>query len=567
LDLTVEERTGEMTVWDRKRNHRLMIVPGSALFSPVLNGSPVGLQRAGIERKPGRLTFRFRSSALDRCEVEWRVVEDHIEISSRFTATADCELNRLDLLPAGTALNLYDVVNFRNRLYTTNTWQELNLGGPKGCETDTYSTDWQFTPHPTMFILRKHDDHLFFGALDLPKAFGMYFKAAEYRVQHWYLDCGQVGFGLKLRKGERFASPRFCLFLDRGRSVHETVVRWTELLIKQGLIPDPKRKRRHAWHTENLYCTWTDQCARAQRHPPPELKDQVAGVGEMERTLDQNFVREALSTIRREKLPFRSFLLDSGWQVARGQWEPDPRRFPDLRQVVDEIHAAGLKAIAWWAWPEIAEGAKVDPAYLIAGGKRNRHGSRMWDYSNLKTQREYLEPLFHRLMSADPGCYDLDGLKTDFTADKVHADMPVRDPAWHGEENYFHRLYEMFHGLMRRHKPDACHIGCAGHPYLAEFIEVNRTFDVFGADFHEHLGRGLMLQATTPGCPVALDFHNYIENWDAYFALGRRQGWSTEVGSILSMQRDMFAPWEAADQAMYALLRRELKRSGSRKRT
>lgn len=560
LAITVEEKPAEMTIWDRKRKHRLVIVPGSALFRPTLDGSPVDLQPAGIDRNPERLTFRFRSPALDRCELELKAVEHRVEICSRFTAMADCELNRLDLFPTGTALNLYDVVNFRNRLYTPNTWPELNLGG-KGCETDTYSTDWQFAPHPTMFILRKAKDHLFFGALELPKAFGMYFKAAEYRVQHWYLDCGAVGFGLKLRKGETFVSPRFCMFLDRGRSVHETVVRWTDLLIEQGLIPDPKRKTRYAWHTGNLYCTWPDQCARAQLHPPPELKDHMLGIDAMAKILDENFVREGLATIQRERLPFRIFLLDCGWQVEWGQWEADPRRFPDLRKLVDEIHAAGLKAMAWWAWPEIADSAEVNPAYLIAGGKRNRHGRRMFDFSNPKTQSEYLEPLFHRLMSADPGCYDLDGLKTDFIADKVHADMPVHDPAWHGEENYFHRFYGMFHALMRRHKADACHIGCAGHPYLAEFTEINRTFDVFGADFQEHLTRGLMLQATAPGCPVSLDFHNYLENWDAYFALARKLGWPTEVGNILAMQRDLFTSWQPADKSLYAFLRKNLPQS------
>ena len=163
----------------------------------------------------------------------------------------------------------------------------------------------------------------------------------------------------------------------------------------------------------------------------------------------------------------------------------------------------------------------------------------MWDFSNLRTQREYLEPLFHRLLSSDAGCYDFDGLKTDFMADKVHADMPVHDPTWRGEENYIYRLCKLFHALMPRHKPDACHLGCAGHPYLAEFMEINRTYDVAGSDVREHEQRGLMLEATVPGCPCRWIFDRFRRTFlDDYFETARRRGWAVELGNILMMRRD-----------------------------
>ncbi len=550
LALTIDPDRPELTLWDRGRNQRLLFAPDFALFCPVVDGSPVRPRLVDTVSQPDNVTLKFDAPPLVDFQVHVKRAADHLEISSRFGVAADCELNRLELFPGGTGLNLHDVVNFRNRHHTPNTWAELNLGG-EGFETDTYSGDWQFAPHPTLFILRKSDIQLFFGALDLPTSFGMFLKVKENRVAHWYLDYGPEGFGQLLKGGETFTSPRFCLFVDHDKTVYETLDRYNDLLIREGLIPDPHEKRRHAWHTELSYVTWIDQCKAAAER----------GI-DCPGRLDEGCVREALSVIRRERLPFRLFCLDDGWHVSRGQWEPHPRRFPDLRKVVDEIHAQNMKGIVWWNWAELYDDAEADPAHLIGGGKRNRHGRRMRDYSHPATQ-EYLDALFHKLFSPDPGCYDLDGIKSDFLADKVHADMPVHDPNWRGEENYFLQVYKLFYGLMRKYKPDACHVGCAGHPFLAEFIDINRTYDVFSSNPEEHVTRALMLRHTTPGCPVAFDFHMYLENRDAYFRAARDNGCSVQIGNLLGMRQDFAAPWEAADEAYYEMLRRELTQSSS----
>ena len=192
---------------------------------------------------------------------------------------------------------------------------------------------------------------------------------------------------------------------------------------------------------------------------------------------------------------------------------------------------------------------------VVGWGRQVR---RMRDYSHPKTQKEYLEPLFYRLFSSDWGCYDLGGVKTDFQADKVHPDMPLYDPQWRGEENYIYRVHELFYRLMWRFKPDACHIGCAGHPWLAEFIDVNRTYDVHGSDVREHTQRAHMLRATAPRCPVAFDLTGFAETLQEYFAAARRAGAAVEVGNMLFMRQDFLAPPRPVGAAYYRLLRREL---------
>lgn len=538
--LTYVRESGDLetTLWDEKQKQRLIIFDSSAAFRPIIN------EQAGSE-------------LIRDWKVSWRTVHGYLEVTSEFTAAEDCELNRLDLFPPGTALNLYDAVNFRNRHFTPRTWPELNLGG--SFETTTYSTDWQFAPHPSMMLLRKGDVTLLVGALDLPEgAFGLELKVEKYRVVHWHLNYGPEGQGKRLRAGETFRAPRFALFLDQGRTVYETVTRYSQLLIQMGAIPDPTKKERHMWHTEPLYCTWIDQCALSQAEIAAELNEQEVGAKTATSILNENLVRHAINVIQKEKLPFRTILLDEGWQIARGQWEPHPERFPRLRRLVDEIHAAGMKAIVWWAWPEIADDSVVDSRFLTGCGLRNRHKRHTWDFSNPVTRKEYLEPLFRRLFSSEPDCYNLDGIKTDFTADKIHPEMPLSDENWRGEENYFVRLYRYFYELMRRFKPDACHIGCAGHPWLAEFIDINRTFDVASSDWREHEERAKMLAATTPDCSVTYDFHNFLENLDAWFASAARNGSPVQIGNLLMTKRDKFSEWEPASPDYYEHLRSKL---------
>jgi hypothetical protein len=557
LKIELNHNSGAITLWNEKTGQRLMIIDDPALFCPALDGERVRAQMDKTEETDNRILFRFKADGLRDFTVKFEASDDTLEISSSFAPERDCELNRLDLFPEGTMLNMYDVVNFRNRHHTPHIWPELNLGG-KGFETETYSTDWQFAPHPTMFILRKDDISLFVGALDLPKAFGMYLKVEDYKVKHWYLDYGQTGFGQKLKAGETFQSPKFAVFLDHGKSVYETIDRYLDVLVRNKSIPDPRTKKTYPWHTENLYCTWLDQCFRSKAARQAELSEQDAMATTAINVMNESLVREALAVIKREELPFRTFLLDDGWQITRGQWEAHPERFPDLRGVIDEIHDAGMKVILWWGWPDIYDDAEVTPEFLIDGGRRNRHGRRMWDFSNPRTQQEYLEPLLRKFFSSEPDCYDADGIKTDFMADKVHADMPLHDPQWRGEENYFYRLCERIHKTMKKYKPDACHIGCAGHPWLSRFMDVNRTYDVASSDAREHLNRGLMLRSTAPATQVAFDLHGYIENCEKYLELARENGFAVEIGNILMTQQDRFSDYQPADESYYDLLRKNL---------
>ncbi|MEI8195798.1 MAG: TIM-barrel domain-containing protein [Phycisphaerae bacterium] len=560
LLMDYDRTNGQLTFHDSRSGQRLLIVPDAALFRPAFHGQAADAKTRNVGIRDDRVSISFESPTLKSFHVELKIAGDTIDLSARLVPAQDVVLESLELFPAETMVNMYDLVNFRNRHHTPATWPELPFGG-KGFETNTSSEDWQFAPHPTMFVLRKGELNLLFGALDLPiSTFGMYLGVKDYRVRHWLLSYGGAGNGLTLKQGETFRPPAFRLLLERNRSVHETIRRYSRSLSAEGFVAaDPKKRKKYSWHTEPVYCTWNDQCVKAEVKVAADLQEQAANQ-DMSATaqLDEGLVRQALAVIKQARLPFKTIIIDDGWAVTRGQWQPHPHRFPNMRRLVDEIHALGMKVVLWWAWPEIKDQAQVDERYLIAGGKRNRHGCRMWDFSNPVTQKEYLAPLFRTFFSSAPGCLDIDGIKTDFMADKVHADMPLHDPRWRGEENYFVKLYALVSKLMRRYKPDAIHHAYAGHPHLAGLFDVNRTADIASSDIQEHINRALMLAATCPGVPIAYDFHNYKENFDLYFASARKGRHPVMVSSILYMRDDTFAPWQPADAAFHSYLRKQL---------
>ncbi|HEY9249783.1 MAG TPA: TIM-barrel domain-containing protein, partial [Rariglobus sp.] len=535
----------------------LVHVETPAYLLPCLDGASVAARLTDVVIETDRAEIRYDAAGLAFLAVTLELADDGraLDLRCRFVSNHDVQLNALELFSAGTVLNLHEVVNFRNRHHTPRTWPELLLGN--AISTTTYSDDWQFAPHPTALLFTKNRHSLFAGFTGLQASFGMQLKALRNRVERWTVDFGPHPHGLVLKAGEEFRSAPLRLFVREQRTVHQMYAEFGRMLVDEGEIPDPAAKHRHAWWLEPLYCTWNDQRMLADHQAETELLNQTAAtVRKAVEQLDESLVRQAAAVIRRERLPVKTILLDEGWSIARGDWRPDPSRFPNLRGLVDELHSQGFKVMVWWNWAEIAGDADIPRSQLAADGWTNRHGHRWRDYSDPRIQEDYFKPLMRTLFSSDPGCYDLDGVKTDFLADKVHPDTPLHNPSWRGEERYFTRVTELFHREMRRHKPDALHLGCAGNYWLADLIDLNRTYDVHTSNWLEHEERARMLQCTAPGVPVSYDMHEFNEGLDEYFDSARRLGVSVELGNVLVSRDCKFAPPRSADAALWTRLRK-----------
>ena len=556
-NMKIELGTEKMK-WTNAEGECLAEADDVRLFFPRFYGQELSRPKLTLEEKEKGVVLRYtfgEEDPIGECLVHLEEHGKYLSVSSEFTARKQVILNAVELLGEGTKMPLYKLINFRNRHCTENTWEDLVMG--EHISTTTFSTDWQFAPHPSMLLFSKRKYHFFLGALDLPKTFGLNAEIDSYRVRRLEENYGEGEYGLVLAEGEHFVSTSYAFFVDYMEEPHDVIEKYTRLLIQEGYIPDPVRRKRFGWHRENLYCTWVDQGYLSDTTVPSQLHEQIQITLSAVTALNEEMVRKAVSIIEQERLPIRTILVDMGW-AERGEWTADPVRFPDFRGLVDELHRKGFKVVIWWNWAEISNEARVDPRFLAEGGKLNKHGQRSFDFSNPVTQEEFLKPLFRRLFSGEPGCYDTDGVKTDFLSDKVHPQMRLADPSWRGEERYFYNTFRLFFREMRRYKEDAVHIGCAGHPYLAEFIDINRTYDVWSTNVYEHVNRGRMLAACSPGTPVAYDFHHFKENLEQYFEEAYRRDCSVQIGNVMGIKENAVSGWEAVDENYFKILRRNL---------
>lgn len=542
------------------RSARLLLrIPGCAMLLP----DGVGAYEMKVAVADGGLLLHFSSPSIRSGVIRIQPAAPGFLLFGEFVPEQDCELNALHILPRGTSLGFYQLINFRNRHHAPEVWPELLLG--TACESSTDSSDRQFAPHPAAMLLTAGTENLFCGVAELvPGSFGMKIRATRYQLEQWTLEFGSSGYGVPLTGGMTFRLPEFRLFSVAEGTPFDCFRTFGEILIREGKIPDPALKKRFDWHRENVYCTWGDQCALAMKNLPPDAPENSVFEGgdaaPVLQTLNERLVRRAAEIIRRERLPIRTILLDDGWQIARGLWKPHPERFPEMRKLVDDLHREGFRVVIWWVWSEITKNAEpfLRREHLLAGGKRLPDGELQYDFSRRSTREEYLIPLFRRLFSPEPGCLDFDGIKTDFQMEKILCEYPPEDPAWRGEENYMAHLYPFLMKTMRSFKPDAVHIGCSGNYFLAGEIDINRTYDVANDDVQEHLNRARMLEATTPGTPVVLDLHLYVSNRSAWLKAAAERKIPVHVGHLLFARDSMFSRPREASAADWRALREKL---------
>jgi alpha-galactosidase len=152
-----------------------------------------------------------------------------------------------------------------------------------------------------------------------------------------------------LQPGESFHTFRTFVAVHRG-DYFQTLVTYRRFMLKQGfqMAKAPNAAFGAIW------CAWGYGC----NFKPQQVYDTLPTVKQM---------------------GFTWVTLDDGWQNNYGDWQLDPKKFPngdaDMRAMVTRIHQEGFKAQLWWSPLSAAPDSKLlreEPELAL----ENRDGSR-----------------------------------------------------------------------------------------------------------------------------------------------------------------------------------------------
>ena len=236
-------------------------------------------------------------------------------------------------------------------------------------------------------------------------------------------------------------------------------------------------RRPPAWHTNTLACTW-----RYQREKPRREQATEANAEAYVKMLEDNGIS------------FGTLIIDDFWGRDHGVLEADPRKWKDLRGFIDRQHAKG-RHVLLWICPEgvgLPDDEQVD---------------QQWNIENPAFVRRLKESL-HRLLSSDPGCYDADGLKFDFTAGYPEDFGTLRKAGC----DYLRRRFEMVTDFCLAVKPDALLDYQCYNPYFTHTLTMLRLNDYFGAPENglgEMKVRARIASICAPGAPIDTDHIGY----------------------------------------------------------
>ncbi|MBF8189323.1 hypothetical protein ITP53_27040 [Nonomuraea sp. K274] len=230
-------------------------------------------------------------------------------------------------------------------------------------------------------------------------------------------------------------------------------------LVAHGLAPEGPIGERHSWWSEPIFCGWGAQCARADGVSPVELSR-------------RDLYDEWLARLEEHGVVPGTVVIDDRWQLTYGDMEPDPAKWPALREWIAARHARGQRVLLWWrAWSP--DGLPAEECVTDAGGRAVAA-----DPSN-PAYRLRIQQIMERLL----GDLDADGFKIDFTQwFPSGSHLKAYGSTW-GLALLYELLGTMYQAA-KRVKPDALMITHTPHPAFADVSDMIRLNDVLELDPH-----------------------------------------------------------------------------------
>ena len=229
-----------------------------------------------------------------------------------------------------------------------------------------------------------------------------------------------------LRPGERFETPETFLAVHTG-DYFAALAAYRRVISERGLAPATPSMASY----EPIWCAWG-----------------------YERECTTALIRGTLPKVKELGLDWA--VIDDGWQAAIGDWIPNRMKYPageaDMRALVSDIRAAGLKPRLWYSPLSVAPGSDFlhDHAYMLLLDKNGAAQNISWWNSfylcpGYAPTVEYTQELVRTFI----GKWGFAGLKID--GQHLNNVAPCYNPAHHHErpeesveglQAFFHAVYQ-----------------------------------------------------------------------------------------------------------------------------
>jgi hypothetical protein len=322
---------------------------------------------------------------------------------------------------------------------------------------------------PYVTALKVGESWLGVGTLEIP--------ASEYGLNMTFCDGRAVidfRYGGNLRLTESYAFPRITFFV--GDDKIGTCKKYIDRLYADGLA-----QHNEEWQPEwggPIYCFFSDQMYEYQTDRSTQNLE-----GEMTMTdnyCNEQFLERCLAFLVEKAIDYRVIIIDYGWFVQNGDWQPNQKRFSDFKATIKKLQAMGKKVLIWYS-PYF--NAEASPNYREHPeiGVKKRDGKPFFVVrfgTEVNYQSDFTHPAMRELCVKDiefmlsPAGLDADGIKVDCTHQPPTIDNVFFDPSWGTGELMHYRASKLMYDTAKRIKADACINATAGNPLF------NRTYDL-----------------------------------------------------------------------------------------
>ena len=223
---------------------------------------------------------------------------------------------------------------------------------------------------------------------------------------------------------------------------------------------DPAEKKPRFWYGP-MACGWIEQYAQMAASN---------GTGNQNEWARQSTYDRFNAELERRDLHPQILIIDDQWQAHYGTAVEDKEKWPDLRGWIDENRTKYNRHVMLWfkLW---SDDGLPDDCCLIDRDS----GARFAD-PTAPAYRAYLRETMHRLLSADEGCLNADGLKLDFAFTQPVGRNVTSYDGRYGVELYL-ELIRLIYEYAKEAKPEAVISGSPCHPLFARYIDHARLHD------------------------------------------------------------------------------------------